>query len=736
MERILEISRKLATAESLDHLLHEIVVAAKDLTASESAGVLLEDPEFDALRFRAATTVAEQLAEIPIPVERSVAGAAFSSGEPVLVEDPQTDPRYCATAAEAIGREDRSLLAVPIRLGDQRIGVLEVGNKREAGRFGDGDVEVLTLLADQAAVAIKGAEHRGELADRIVRRSAELEAANERLRHVMAERSQAEMALRRQNAFLKATIDALPHPFYVINVSDYTIELANKAAGGDSLEASACYISICESNRASAASDCPCPLEEVRRTRQPVVVEHVRHDADGQPWYAAVHCYPVCDDGGEVVRIIEYSIDITEQRIAQAERERWLALLQSTLESTADGILVVDRDGQVILHNRRLVEMWDLPPGWADLVSLDERLPFPASLAADPEALVRSVLELYRQPTKAHRELVELASGRFFETHSTPFGAGEEILGRVWNFHDVTERVRAEVALRELNETLEEQVVARTEALELEMAKRERFEAEAAELRVLKEIDLLRSEFVSNVSHELRTPLGLIKVAATTLLAKDVFFDAETQQRLLEGIDTEADRLEDLISNLLTLSRVEQQRLLLNRRSTNLASLIRQTVDAQRSLPGASPSAPAHRFEIDLPGEELEAVVDPRRVEQVLRNLLSNAVKYSPAGSLVTIRARNSVGHALIEVRDEGIGIAAEDQERLFERFYRVETTATEGVSGVGLGLAISREIVESHGGRMWVESEFGAGSVFSFTLPLAGLAENLSAGETRQEVQ
>jgi PAS domain S-box-containing protein len=541
----------------------------------------------------------------------------------------------------------------------------------------------------------------------------------------------------KQTTFLKTIIDALPHPFYVIDVDDYAVQLANKAAGGDGAEGRACYAAVRGADQPCFTFDCFCPLEEVKRTKQPAIVEHVRRDTDGQEWYVAIHCYPVFDAREEVVQVIEYSIDVTEQRIARAERERWLALLRSTLDATADGILAVDRRGQVILHNRRFEEMWDLPEGWADLVTFDQRSLFPASLVVEPEALVASIQELYHQPLQEYRDLIRLKDGRVFEVYSAPFGVGEETLGRVWDFHDVTERVRAEAALRELNETLEEQVSARTEALEAEMEKRERLEAEAAELRVLKEIDRLRSEFISNVSHELRTPLGLIKVAATTLLAEDVSFDETTQRRLLKGIDDEADRLEHLISNLLTLSRVEQQRLLLNRQPTDLTQLIYQTVEAQRAFPGASPTQPPHQFHCDLPPESVVVPVDSRRVEQVLRNLLTNAVKYSPAGSRIDVRARRTDDDVLIQVCDQGIGIAPEDQGHLFERFYRVETPATEDVTGVGLGLAISREIVEAHGGRIWVESELGSGSIFSFTVPIPeSILGVQSSGEEEREVQ
>jgi two-component system sensor histidine kinase VicK len=117
------------------------------------------------------------------------------------------------------------------------------------------------------------------------------------------------------------------------------------------------------------------------------------------------------------------------------------------------------------------------------------------------------------------------------------------------------------------------------------------------------------------------------------------------------------------------------------------------------------------------------ATVDPKRIEQVLRNLLSNAIKYSPEGGTITIQGRGEERQLLVRVSDQGIGIPSEDLERVFERFYRVENEITKTVRGVGLGLAVCQGIVKAHGGRIWVESTLGAGSTFSFTLPVLSKA-------------
>jgi sigma-B regulation protein RsbU (phosphoserine phosphatase) len=157
MERILEIGRDLTSTASLEHVLHQIVEAASELTESEMAGILLFDEYIGELRFIAATTSPGQLADIPVPIEGSIAGVAFSSGKPLIVPDARTDPRHYKVVDQLMGTETRSLLAVPLEFKESRIGVLEAGNKRGGEAFGPENVEMLTALAAQATVAIENA---------------------------------------------------------------------------------------------------------------------------------------------------------------------------------------------------------------------------------------------------------------------------------------------------------------------------------------------------------------------------------------------------------------------------------------------------------------------------------------------------------------------------------------------------------------------------------------------------
>ena len=239
-----------------------------------------------------------------------------------------------------------------------------------------------------------------------------------------------------------------------------------------------------------------------------------------------------------------------------------------------------------------------------------------------------------------------------------------------------------------------------------------RLAQQAAEVKILREVDRLRSELIANVSHELRTPLGLIKISASSLLMEDADFDRAIQQKFLQSISEETTKLERIVEHLLDLGRIESGRLQLDKQPTDLGRLISNTVTSMEAL------LSRHRLVTDLPEGTLTALVDAKRIEQVLRNLLDNAIKYSPDGGMIAVQAFRDDAKILVAVSDEGIGIPAEEWDRIFERFHRVENEITRRMRGAGLGLAVCRGIVEAHGGRIWAESQVGSGSTFCFTLP------------------
>jgi signal transduction histidine kinase len=241
---------------------------------------------------------------------------------------------------------------------------------------------------------------------------------------------------------------------------------------------------------------------------------------------------------------------------------------------------------------------------------------------------------------------------------------------------------------------------------------------ELQEAQALADANRLKAELISTLAHEMRTPLTSIKGYSTALLMEEASFSPETQQEFLHIIDEECSTLQDIIRDLLESSIIDAGLLKIEPQPIRLPILAGSVVDdvARRTQ--------IHRFLLDF-SEDLPIVdADPQRIAQVLRNLVDNAVKYSPAGGLVVVRGEVEGGEVVISVADQGVGIAPEDLNRLFERFFRVKSGLGRHIVGSGLGLPISHAIVESHGGRIWAESKLGMGTTLYFTLPLRDLRQ------------
>ncbi len=226
-----------------------------------------------------------------------------------------------------------------------------------------------------------------------------------------------------------------------------------------------------------------------------------------------------------------------------------------------------------------------------------------------------------------------------------------------------------------------------------------------------KEVERLKDEFVSMVSHELRTPLHHIKGFATTLLQTDVEWDAETQHDFLVSINHEADRLATLVEKILHLSRLDAGQLPMDRDWYTIEDLVDRALTRRRSL------TTGRQTDLDLQPDLPPLFVDGREIEIVLINLLDNAQRYSYPDAPITLGVELLNSQMVFCVTDQGQGIAKEHLDSIFDQFYRIDEQKHDGV-GIGLGLAICKRIVETHGGRIWVESTPGIGSSFLFSLP------------------
>lgn len=240
---------------------------------------------------------------------------------------------------------------------------------------------------------------------------------------------------------------------------------------------------------------------------------------------------------------------------------------------------------------------------------------------------------------------------------------------------------------------------------------KERIRIAIIDITELKKASKLKDEFIGMVSHEIKTPLTIVIGALSTVTAEGISLP-DARQLLQDAIDS-ADILSNIVDNLLELSRSQADRLVLQKEPTDIKGIAQTVVDKLRS------KSAIHRFVIDIPAGLPMVDVDPLRVERVLYNLADNAIKYSPDGGEVKISARQEKENLVISVGDNGLGISQTDQLRLFQKFQRLDVMVKRSIQGIGLGLNVSRILVEAHGGRIWVESRKGKGSTFSFTIPL-----------------
>ncbi|HEX9023869.1 MAG TPA: MEDS domain-containing protein [Geobacteraceae bacterium] len=407
--------------------------------------------------------------------------------------------------------------------------------------------------------------------------------------------------------------------------------------------------------------------------------------------------------------------DITERKRAEEASTQSISLLKATLESTADGLLVVDRAGRIVDFNERFLELWHIPKEVIAAHDDDKALAHVLDQLRDPEDFIKKVRELYSQPEEESLDVLYFRDGRVFERYSRPQRVGNQVTGRVWSFRDITERRRAEEALKRLNEELERRVDERTALL-----KRRTEELEQANER-LKEMDRLKSAFLATISHELRTPLNAI-IGFSSIIHDEWLGPINAQQKNnLATIHSSGKHLLNMINDVLDVTQIEGGAITPVVEEFELHDLL---AEAENEV-----AAAIQEKGLELCSELLRQRMrtDRQRLLRCLRNILSNAVKCTDRGS-ITVAARlvsspaEMPGAEMLEiaVTDTGIGIGEEDHEKIFQPFYRVVTPQREIVPGTGLGLFLTRKIArEILKGDIIVWSEYGKGSRFSLRIPV-----------------
>lgn len=226
-----------------------------------------------------------------------------------------------------------------------------------------------------------------------------------------------------------------------------------------------------------------------------------------------------------------------------------------------------------------------------------------------------------------------------------------------------------------------------------------------------RQLEIIRRDFVSNVSHELRTPLTSLKLITETLLS-GAMDNRDDAKKFIQTMENEVDNLNQLVEELLELSKIESGRIPLNKKIIKPSEIIASSVERMKLQADRSGIIINHDEGAEVP----EILIDQSKIEQVLVNLIHNSIKFSPPGTEIRVSVRRADGDVVFSVEDNGIGIPPKDLDRIFERFYKTDPSRTRG--GTGLGLSIARHLVELHKGSIWVESEPGKGSIFSFSIP------------------
>ena len=364
------------------------------------------------------------------------------------------------------------------------------------------------------------------------------------------------------------------------------------------------------------------------------------------------------DEIGEMADALDALASDLQTTLWALNRER--DLLGAVLDGMTEGLLVVDRRGNIVRANpafRMLLGAAIQPPG-----TPVEALRLPVLAAALRGALATGSAATVEIETRSMPPRVLLASASVL--------AQSDSVGLVVVFHDVTE---------------------------------------------LRRIERVRRDFVANASHELRTPVAAIQGYTETLLG-GALADAEHSREFVEAAHRHAERMARLIADLLDLSLIESREHPLEARTFRLEAALTNALDAVAAVAETK----RHRLEVAAEAGACRVRGDLRAVEQVLTNLLDNAVKYTPEGGRIAVGAEAGTEEVRITVRDTGPGIPADQRERIFERFYRIDAGRSRDLGGTGLGLSIVRHLVERLGGRIGVEAAPGGGSLFWFTLPAA----------------
>jgi PAS domain S-box-containing protein len=443
------------------------------------------------------------------------------------------------------------------------------------------------------------------------------------------------------------------------------------------------------------------------------------------PVFITISALPLAESQEAFSAVIaDLTVQKRGEEMIAAER-----LARSIIEQAAEAIVVCDDSGRIIRASDVATLICGCDPILQPFEELfDLRLPNGELLTPVLVALQGNVLLKYEASLKC-------CNGVLFQllVNAGPLkGARDEIIGCVITLSDITERKQMEDELRLARDELEQRIRERTAALlqakeelecineELRLEIEEHKQTECALLKakeVAEEAARAKSDFMANMSHEIRTPMNAV-IGMTSILLDDADLNPE-QKDFIETIRINGDALMVIINDILDFSKMDSEKAVLEEQPFELRSNVEEALDLVSAKAAEKRLNLAYTIDKDVP----EFIIgDPTRLRQILGNLLYNAVKFTERGeiklSVSALKLSGTDAHQIhFAVQDTGIGISADQMDRLFQPFSQVDETVTRKYGGTGLGLAISKKLVELMEGRIWVESEKGTGSIFHFTI-------------------
>jgi PAS domain S-box-containing protein len=688
--RVSELSALCAIGKSvtsyldLERVLNRVVEAAVYITRAEEGYLMLLDQDTGELYMRASQNMGESHAsEFRLRVDDSIAGRVVCTGEPVILGGSSSNKAIKIKTGFLV----KSLLNVPLKVKDRAIGVLGVDNQSHGRPFAENDLRLLTALADYAVVAIENANLHKRTDKELERRVCELSAI-----HQIAQELNATLDLERIMTLVVSQLG---------EIAPDAAALMMLAPNGGRRWQAAGYLSKALANSPDEIPWHKGIIGRVVTRNRPALIADVTRDPDwlGYPAETRSQVTVPIQREGQVMGVVslessEYAafdrqhlrflVGLAEHTAVALESARLFEVVleeqrkhQQIVACIADGVFTVDRDLRILTFNSAAERI----TGWSEKEAIGRYCATIFRFVGNDlngavshlENFLLHVMESQQPVASAqHQEALLTRSGRLISiaTSAAPLVSYDgQVLGAVAAMHDISAERKFEQA---------------------------------------------KDDFIAMVSHELRAPLSTISASVELMSQHDT--DDQLQQEMLEIVQTQSARLADFVKEIVDISQLKAGQVDVHLQPVPMLLVVKRVLSDFRLRDST------HRFELlSSPGLPF-VLADETKVAIVLTHLLENASQFSAEGTTIVVEVQygqgDGDGEVIVSVADQGIGIASEYHEKVFERFFRVNISDAQEVYGEGLGLYISKRLIEMQGGRIWVESRGDQGTRFSFSLP------------------